>query len=362
MTVILVTLIVFLCGIILLIIREKKKEKNLLNRHLSNDNSSHNRTVFYHGGIWGICKQAVYDTEALKWCATFLHIGEKELSSFLYNPSEWYNLFWLAKRGGGYRMIAAPKKELKAVHRTIYEKILINREIHPSATGFRRKMSIVENVRPHLGHAQVLKVDIHDFFGSIRKHTVRRAFKQMGYEPGIAKVLAALCCKSGRLPQGAPTSPALSNIIVAGMDEQLAAISRSAGLTYTRYADDLTFSGNLSSHHAFLAEVEKIVTEHKFVLNRKKTRFLDMPHRKIITGVSVSSGTKLTIPKVFRREIRQQVYHVLTKGLAEHQKYIGSSDPAYLKRLTGRLSYWHAVEPDNAYVIRSLKALKELSH
>lgn len=174
MTVILVTILIFICGMILLIIREKKKEKDLLNRHLPNDNSFRNGSVFYHTGI---CRQAVYDPEALKWCATFLNIGEKELSSFLHHPSEWYSLFWLAKRGGGYRMIAAPKKELKAVHRTIYEKILINSAIHPSATGFRRNKSIMENVRPHLGNAQVLKVDIHDFFGSIRKHTVRRTFK-----------------------------------------------------------------------------------------------------------------------------------------------------------------------------------------
>ena len=89
-----------------------------------------------------------------------------------------------------------------------------------------------------------------------------------------------------------------------------------------------------------------------------KTRFINEYGRKIITGVSVSSGAKLTIPKARKREIRKNVYFILTKGLAEHQRRIGSSDPVYLKRLIGELCYWRSIEPDNAYVSDSINRLK----
>lgn len=116
-------------------------------------------------------------------------------------------------------MISAPDKELKAIQDTINHRVLSFVNIHPAATGFRCKMSISDNVRPHLGKPYVLKTDIHDFFGSIRSPRVRKMFEDMGYPPKIARVLAALCCVHRCLPQGASTSPALSNIISYEMDK-----------------------------------------------------------------------------------------------------------------------------------------------
>lgn len=95
-------------------------------------------------------------------------------------------------------------------------------------------------------------------------------------------------------------------------------------------------------------------------MNVKKTRFLSGHKRKIITGVSVSSGKKMTLPKVKKREIRKNVHYVLTKGLVGHQEHIGSTDPIYLKRLLGSLCYWRSIEPDNRYVSDSITALKRL--
>lgn len=300
-----------------------------------------------------------FEKEAVIWCAALLGVEVNRLEEILNNVSGHYQEFWMRKRSGGYRMISAPDKDLQAIQSTIYSRILSSVTIvHPAAVGFRCGRSVVDNAAPHLGKRYVLKMDIHDFFGSIRSPRVRQTFKKIGYPENVSKVLGALCCLHRHLPQGAPTSPALSNIVGYEMDRKLAALAAEYGLTYTRYADDLTFSGDVFPKEQIIPQVKRIIRDEKFEPNHKKTHFMNQSSRKIITGVSVASGVKLTIPKSKKREIRKNVYFILTKGLAEHQRRIGSHDPAYLKRLIGMLCYWRAIEPDNTYASDSIAALK----
>ena len=302
-----------------------------------------------------------FEKEAVIWCAALLGVEVNRLEEILNNVSGHYQEFWMRKRSGGYRMISAPDKDLQAIQSTIYSRILSSVTIvHPAAVGFRCGRSVVDNAAPHLGKRYVLKMDIHDFFGSIRSPRVRQTFKKIGYPENVSKVLGALCCLHRHLPQGAPTSPALSNIVGYEMDRKLAALAAEYGLTYTRYADDLTFSGDVFPKEQIFPQVKRIIRDEKFEPNHKKTHFMNQSSRKIITGVSVASGVKLTIPKSKKREIRKNVYFILTKGLAEHQRRIGSHDPAYLKRLIGMLCYWRAIEPDNTYASDSIAALKRL--
>ena len=302
-----------------------------------------------------------FEKEAVIWCAALLGVEVNRLEEILNNVSGHYQEFWMRKRSGGYRMISAPDKDLQAIQSTIYSRILSSVTIvHPAAVGFRCGRSVVDNAAPHLGKRYVLKMDIHDFFGSIRSPRVRQTFKKIGYPENVSKVLGALCCLHRHLPQGAPTSPALSNIVGYEMDRKLAALAAEYGLTYTRYADDLTFSGDVFPKEQIIPQVKRIIRDVKFEPNHKKTHFMNQSSRKIITGVSVASGVKLTIPKSKKREIRKNVYFILTKGLAEHQRRIGSHDPAYLKRLIGMLCYWRAIEPDNTYASDSIAALKRL--
>ena len=302
-----------------------------------------------------------FEKEAVIWCAALLGVEVNRLEEILNNVSGHYQEFWMRKRSGGYRMITAPDKDLQAIQSTIYSRILSSVTIvHPAAVGFRCGRSVVDNAAPHLGKRYVLKMDIHDFFGSIRSPRVRQTFKKIGYPENVSKVLGALCCLHRHLPQGAPTSPALSNIVGYEMDRKLAALAAEYGLTYTRYADDLTFSGDVFPKEQIISQVKRIIRDEKFEPNHKKTHFMNQSSRKIITGVSVASGVKLTIPKSKKREIRKNVYFILTKGLAEHQRRIGSHDPAYLKRLIGMLCYWRAIEPDNTYASDSIAALKRL--
>ena len=302
-----------------------------------------------------------FEKEAVIWCAALLGVEVNRLEEILNNVSGHYQEFWMRKRSGGYRMISAPDKDLQAIQSTIYSRILSSVTIvHPAAVGFRCGRSVVDNAAPHLGKRYVLKMDIHDFFGSIRSPRVRQTFKKIGYPENVSKVLGALCCLHRHLPQGAPTSPALSNIVGYEMDRKLAALAAEYGLTYTRYADDLTFSGDVFPKEQIIPQVKRIIRDEKFEPNHKKTHFMNQSSRKIITGVSVASGVKLTIPKSKKRETRKNVYFILTKGLAEHQRRIGSHDPAYLKRLIGMLCYWRAIEPDNTYASDSIAALKRL--
>ena len=302
-----------------------------------------------------------FEKEAVIWCAALLGVEVNRLEEILNNVSGHYQEFWMRKRSGGYRMISAPDKDLQAIQSTIYSRILSSVTIvHPAAVGFRCGRSVVDNAAPHLGKRYVLKMDIHDFFGSIRSPRVRQTFKKIGYPENVSKVLGALCCLHRHLPQGAPTSPALSNIVGYEMDRKLAALAAEYGGTYTRYADDLTFSGDVFPKEQIIPQVKRIIRDEKFEPNHKKTHFMNQSSRKIITGVSVASGVKLTIPKSKKREIRKNVYFILTKGLAEHQRRIGSHDPAYLKRLIGMLCYWRAIEPDNTYASDSIAALKRL--
>lgn len=302
-----------------------------------------------------------FNEKSVEWCANFLSVDEKELQNILYDIASHYKSFKLRKRSGGYRTISAPDLKLLQIQRTIYQRVLVPVTIHPSATGFKPKTSIVQNTKPHLGNAHVLKVDIEDFFGSIKKSTVNAMFQMIGYPQDISEILTHLCCLYGKLPQGAPTSPALSNIAAYKMDTDLSTLAFKYQLTYTRYADDLTFSGKFIPFDDVLEEIVMIIYKYGFSLNAKKTLRMHEKSRKIITGISVSSGYKLTIPKAKKRELRKNIHYITQKGVMAHQKHIASTDPAYLKRIIGYLNFWLLVEPDNNYVKKSIATLNRMN-
>ncbi len=311
-------------------------------------------------GNYGYSPYSAFDPRAIASCAELLSVDQKIIKKILDNRSLYYKRFRIGKRSGGYRTISAPKDPLLTIQRTIYTKLILPLEIHPAATGFRPQKSIKDNAAPHLGNDYMLKTDIMDFFGSIHEYTVAKTFEKAGQPENVAKILAHLCCLKKRLPQGAPTSPALSNIIACEMDNKLSALAAEYDLTYTRYADDMTFSGNDFPKDIVLNKIGRILKEERFALKQKKTRYLTPNRRKIITGLSVCSGDKMTIPKATKREIRKNVHYVITKGLSKHQSHIGSNDPSYLKRLIGQLSFWYSIEPDNRYVIKNLNTLKRM--
>ena len=153
-----------------------------------------------------------------------------------------YRDFTIPKRSGGVRRILAPDDELKELQRRILRRLLDRLRTHPAAMGFERKRSIVTNAKAHVGRAAVLRMDLVDFFPSTSARRVGKYFRRIGWNRQGARLLVRLCCHEGGLPQGAPTSPRLSNLVNYRLDARLAGMARTFGAVYTRYADDITIS------------------------------------------------------------------------------------------------------------------------
>ena len=273
--------------------------------------------------------------------------------------NKYYYNFSIPKRSGGQRIISAPYPALLSIQKWIYENILINQPLNTAAKGFIKNHSIVDNAREHLGSKCILKMDLKDFFPSITFNRVMSVFRYLGYTKYISYYLSSLCCLEGKLPQGAATSPYLSNIIAKRLDRRLSGLAVKFNLNYTRYADDLTFSGE-DIPFRLISYIEEIVKEEGFETNKEKTKLIKGNKQKIVTGISISSG-KLTIPKKAKREVRKNIYYITTKGLFEHQKAIKSNDPIYIERLLGYLYFWLQIDPENKYVISSIDKLKSYS-
>ncbi len=283
------------------------------------------------------------------------------LNSVVHSPVSYYRYFKLKKKKGGFREIAVPYPSLLECQYWIYYNILSNVKISYCAHGFAKKKSIITNAKIHVGQKELLKIDIKDFFPSITKHRVIAMFHSLGYPAGIAFNLGALCCLDDCLPQGAPTSPAISNIVTQLLDKRLFALAKKFDFKYTRYADDLAFSGE-SIPVKFIDYVDSIIKEEGFNINAEKTKLYKNKGKRILTGVSISTN-KLKAPKTYKRDLFQELHYIKQFGLNSHMSKRKIRNPYYLNSLIGKLNYVIAIEPDNkkareylTYLIESDKA------
>lgn len=226
-----------------------------------------------------------------------------------------YREFTIPKRSGGARVIAAPDDELKAVQRLILRRVLTDWHVHGAATGFRRGHSIVTNALLHAGKAVVVRMDLRDFFPSTDARRVNQYFQRAGWNREASGLLERLCTHKGGLPQGAPTSPRLSNLVNYRLDARLAGLAGRFGATYTRYADDLTFSfsaDDAESIHAVIGMTKHIVGDEGYRLHgRRKLHIRRWHDRQLVTGLVVNAGVAL--PRETRRWLRA-VEHRLATG------------------------------------------------
>jgi hypothetical protein len=229
-----------------------------------------------------------------------------DLRGLARGPFEHYSYRVLPKRSGGVRLMESPKPRVKELQRRILADILERIPVHPSVHGFVKGRSIVTNARPHVGQRVVLRLDLEDFFPAFPAARVHALFRTLGYPEGVAARLAGICTNAaphsvGRearalyrhphLPQGAPSSPTLANLMTYRLDCRLAGLSKSAGAVYTRYADDLTFSGSEAFAHGvkrFAAHVAAIALEEGFGVNHRKTRIMRQGVRQQVAGVVVN--------------------------------------------------------------------------
>ncbi len=217
-----------------------------------------------------------------------------------------YRAFSIPKRGGGARRILAPSPELKSVQRRILRRVLALLVAHPSAQGFESGRSIATNAARHAGKAVVVRLDLRDFFGSTSAKRVERFFWKIGWNGHAADRLAELCTYDGVLPQGAPTSPRLSNLLNYRLDTRLTRLAAFYGATYTRYADDLIFSFNEDHRRnprRIVRMAEILCNEEGYRVHvRRKLRIRRRHQRQEVTGLVVNEGVRL--PRETRRWLR----------------------------------------------------------
>jgi len=274
-------------------------------------------------------KSIFQDVVCIDDVASLLGTSAKQVRFLLYVVPEnkRYTIFEISKRTGGTRTIRAPIKELKAIQRRLAEFLQDRVVLRPAAHGFTREKSIVTNAQLHANHRAVLNIDLKDFFPTINFGRVRGLFmaRPFGACPKVATVLAQICCHDGALPQGAPSSPVISNMICSRMDAQLLRLASSHQCVYTRYADDMTFSkrkGTLPSDLAVVSgdgklvagkSVREIVEQNGFLIHPTKVHLHHNTTRQIVTGLTVNSG--VNVPREFVRDIRAMIHDWRTNGL-----------------------------------------------
>src|ERR1043165_2424623 len=224
-----------------------------------------------------------------------------------------YVEFSIPKKTGGMRKLSAPKPELKQVQRTILRRILNRLRAHPAAMAYEKGRSIVTHAQAHASKAVVIRIDVKDFFPSIRDKRIRAFFTGIGWQKDAAALLTDLCTHKGALPQGAPTSPRLANLVSYEMDARLTGLARKRGATYTRYADDLTFSFESDDgDRVLVAGVGLPLPDYDLQIHmKKKLRIRRRHQQQMVTGLVVNDGVKP--PRRPRRWLRA-VEHNLKTG------------------------------------------------
>jgi len=280
-------------------------------------------------------------THDLGFSARTLYSVSNELHRH-YRPAK------IPKANGEWRELCVPDELLKAIQRSIVSNLLVYEEVSPHATAYRYGGSTVKNASLHVGKPMLLKLDIRRFFDSIIYPLVKeKVFPAERYSEKNRVLLTMLCMYKDALPQGAPTSPAVSNIIMKDFDNTVGRWCHSRAISYTRYCDDMTFSGDFCPD-VVVQFVKAELHRLGLFLNDRKTVRAHSGQRKAVTGIVVNE--KLNISSDYRRKLRQELYYLRKFGFEEHIARLGLdvTQEQYFRSLLGRVNYVLQITPDNA--------------
>lgn len=280
--------------------------------------------------------------------------------SFLLNVSnasnKFYRIFEISKKNNGTRAISEPLPSLKEIQRWILDHILNHVPVVDTAKAYVKNRSIKDNAKFHRKQPIVLSLDIKDFFDCLKIKPIIQLFSRLGYSQGVSVMLAKLCTLHNQLPQGAPTSAALSNLLMANIDRRIFGYARKYKLRYTRYADDLTLSGEVNVKEV-IDFVRVVLNEENLELNYQKTRSRNRGQRQEVTGIVVNE--KLQTSQRFRRNIRQSVYYINKFGLSSHLEHIGETRANYIYHLFGQINHALFVNPKDTEMLEYRRILKQ---
>ncbi|MFK7796987.1 MAG: retron St85 family RNA-directed DNA polymerase [Aureispira sp.] len=312
----------------------------------------------------------IYTTSHL---AALVGYQKNYLKRAVKRPEFFYREFKIKKRNGDYRVINEPLTSLKEIQFWLLKNILYKIPVSRYAKAYIKKRTIIDNVKFHKNQKSVLSIDIEDFFSSISFQLVEDIFLKVGYSELISNLLAKLCCLDQKLPQGAPTSPAISNIVLYSFDQSIASFCKKNDVRYTRYADDLTFSSDLKSINwdELISLIENKLTDVGLKLNRDKTRIMTNSQRQIVTGIVVNEV--IQVPKEKRKKIRQIIYYIKKFGLESQLKFFLDKNKNlknknrwtienYLNHLIGSVNYMLYLKKNDQELLDYKSYLLELKN
>jgi len=269
--------------------------------------------------------------------ADLIHVDPKRLRVLRQIPERFYKRYQIPKKSGGYRDIAQPSAELKAVQAWILRNILDKLRPSDFATAYVAGKHLSDNVSPHAGNRYFISLDIEEFFPSVNRWRVKNIFELAGYPPKTAEMLTSLCKYFDGLPQGGVTSPSLSNLVALRLDRRLAGLCARSNIVFTRYADDMTFSSN---NRVVLSKALRciilIIESERFAVNHSKTRVLGPRTQCRITGlVKDASEPRFGIGRKKKTKMRGLMYNALAKNTFYSQYSSVESFEGWLSFLKG---------------------------
>ncbi len=300
----------------------------------------------------------------------YLDLGAAELKKIWYYREKMYRCFSIAKGRDKIRVISAPNERLKFLQRRLADKLTELYRPRDPVHGFVAGRSVKTNALAHLHRRFIVNIDLSDFFPTITQRRVEGMLSSLGIEVRVCEIISQICCNNGCLPQGAPSSPILSNMICFSLDKKLLFIDKKARCIYTRYADDITFSSHQPpaklfetalppagrfSPDLFAPELRDIFTQNGFAINSDKTHYADRHSRRIVTGLKVNE--LLNVDRRYVRNIRAALHSIETFGLKDAEKkfrdeYGGHSSLA--AHLRGKISFLTHVKGLSDPVVRSI--------
>ena len=279
----------------------------------------------------------------------------KKLYSMSNDIEKYYNKFNIKKRNGKERHILSPQYDLKKIQNNILNKLLYDKRVSNYAKAYVKEISLVDNVSVHKGYKYILKLDIKDFFESVSYVDIYNIFKEFGFSKRICGLLSYLTTYDDYLPQGAPTSPYLSNLVLRDFDYKIGEWCEENNINYTRYSDDMTFSMN-EYNKDIIRFVRVNLYKYGLELNNDKICLIHNSKQQKITGIVVNN--KIQVDSKYRKKIRQEVYYIKKYGIDEHLNKINVTDKEkYIKSLYGKILFVLSVDPKNKEFVKYKKTI-----
>ena len=271
----------------------------------------------------------------------------KTLYSVSNNIKKNYKIFKIKKNNGKLRTIYEPNSLLKHIQKQILYNILNNKSISKYATAYHKGLSLKDNALPHINKKVILKLDIKNFFENITFYDIYNSCFQLEYFPkSVGMLLTHLCTYDDHLTQGSPTSAYISNLVMKEFDEEIGIWCDKNNISYTRYSDDMTFSGSFNPSEV-IKYVRKLLYELGLELNNKKVHVIYQNSSQNVTGIIVNK--KLQVNTKYRKDLRQEIYYINKFGITTHlkKKNIKSDEKVYLNMLYGKVLYVLQINPND---------------